>query len=327
VTATRLGSALGDMPPSARDRSPGVSTRSVPHGVRTSIRPGIVSLIGVVPVLVGALAAIAPVGYAGHLLWPVRGAVVPFVVWCAFAPMVRRPTAQRWIARVAYGCREPDAAERDRLDLPWRHALRRAGIPDGRYVPVVMESAALNACAPTGPLLAVTSHAVRALAPDRLEAVLAHELGHRRGWHGLLTYVNAWLMLPIRALWWLPHVMWVPVAPMWRRAVAWHRPIGFLLTLLLAVAATAVSLVVALPAAIAYGGVAMARLLTRQAEYRADTAVVRLGLGAELLAALEHAIETGRDDRPDRPAAPPMPLVRRADRLRSHVTEVRIPAT
>jgi hypothetical protein len=117
--------------------------------------------------------------------------------------------------------------------------------------------------------------------------------------------------------------VWRPVSPMWRRAVAWHRPIGFLMTFALALFATAVTVVAALPAAIAFGGAGLARLSSGHAEFQADSAAVRLGLGPQLLRVLEDFIETGpgRDglSRAERLLALPPMDVRRAQRLRERV--------
>lgn len=295
---------------------PSGSTTSSPQRRRvfhSGLWPSLVALIALAPVLVGSLGIVAPIAFGVHLVWPGWGAVVPFLVWCALVPL---PMTRSPVVRVAYGYREPDDTERERLDTAWSRVLHLAGVPGDRHRLLVVDSAELNACTATGRILGVTAHAARVLTPDRLEAVLAHELGHRLGWHGLLAAVHGWLMLPIRALWWLLRAMWSPVAPMWRRAVAWHRPIGFLLTFLLAVAAIAVSAGAALPAAVAFGGIRVARLFTGTAEHAADAVAVRLGLGTELLATLEHTIETGHNERP---SALPMALVRRAERLRKQL--------
>ncbi|WUI01974.1 M48 family metalloprotease [Spirillospora sp. NBC_00431] len=208
-------------------------------------------------------------------------------------------------ARRAYGYREPGAEERGRLEQPWRDAQRRAGVVAYRLV--VTESDELNACTPFGRTVAVTSHAARTLPPPRLEAVLAHELGHRAG----AALVRAQVTLPSRLLTRVLRAPWAMVVSMWKRAVAWHRPIGFVAAFFLAVAATAVTIVVVAPAGVAYAAALSGRLLAGRAEARADAAVVRMGLGADLLAAVEHRIEqAGRE------GGMPMPLVRRAQGIR-----------
>jgi hypothetical protein len=96
---------------------------------------------------------------------------------------------------------------------------------------------------------------------------------------------------------------------MWKRAVGWHRPIGFLLVFVMALLAAAVTVVVALPAAVGWGVALGARLLSARGEARADAAAVRLGYGAELVAAVEERIE-------HQPHGLPLPLVRRAQAMR-----------
>jgi Zn-dependent protease with chaperone function len=284
----------------------------------------LVSVMALLPVLVGALAIVATVAYGLHLIWPTWGAVIPFALWWAPAPLLFVPATQRLIAWVGYGCREPVGAERDRLERPWRALQHRAGISGGKYQLIVVDSDELNACVVTGRIVVITSGSAGSLPPDQLEAVLAHELGHRLGWNAVLVYVSAQLMLPIQALHWLLRAVWRPVGPLWRRAVAWHRPIGFLMTFVLALFATAVTAAVGLPAAVAFGGVALARLSTGHAEFRADSVAVRLGLGPQLLTVVEQLIETRghcRDElsRAERLLALPPLLVRRAQRLRTNL--------
>lgn len=293
--------------------------------VRRGLWSGMVTFSAILPVAVGSLGIVAPLAYGLHLILPVWGASIPFVVWLALNPLLLIPAFQRMRIRHARGVREPIETESSRLEQPWRDALRRAEIPAAEYRLMVAESGKLNACRAIGRIVVVTSHSVGSLTPGQLEAVLVHELGHRLGWRGPLGYVRDWLMLPTRALSWLLQALWSPVTPMWRRAVAWHRPIGFLLTFLLAIVAAAVSVVAALPAAVAAGGARLARLSTGQDEFHADTVAVRLGLGPDLLSALEHAIGSGQaeadPDRPQTVASLPLPLVRRTQRLRIILAE------
>ncbi|WP_165966903.1 M48 family metalloprotease [Actinomadura sp. 7K507] len=244
--------------------------------------------------------AVAGVAFGGHLVWPVWGAVAVVAVW---AVLLAAPLA----ARRAYGYREPAAAERVQVEQAWRNVQGRAGT--AAYRLVVVESEALNACTPFGRTVAVTSHSARSLPPGTLEAVLAHELGHLLGWRAVPAFLHAQVTLPSRALTWVLRGTWAPVGPMWKRAVAWHRPIGFVAAFLLTVLATAVTVAVALPAAAAQAASRAARLPRGRAEARADAAAVRLGFGAELVAVVEHRIEHA-------PHGLPMPLVRRAQGLR-----------
>jgi hypothetical protein len=175
----------------------------------------------------------------------------------------------------------------------------------------IAHRAAPNACV-SG---LVTTESARSLPPAQLEAVLAHERGHRTGWQRVPTFAITRLTWPSRLLWWTLKTLWTPIAPMWKRAVEWHRPIGFLLVFLLAATATVVTIVLAIPAAVTYAVRLLTRPLTELTEFQADTHAARMGLGTELLAAIEHQIESSKDL--------PLPLVRRAQRLRRHLTETR----
>lgn len=243
---------------------------------------------------------VAGVAFGAHGVWPVWGAVAVVAVW---AVLLAVPLA----APRAYGYREPVDAERVRLRQAWGNVQRRAGV--GAYRLVVVESDELNACTPFGRTVAVTSHSARELPPGRLEAVIAHELGHLLGWRAVPAFVRAQVTLPSRALLRVLRGLWAPVVSMWKRAVAWHRPIGFIAAFLLSVLATAVTVVVAVPAGVAHAAALAARLPAWRAEARADAAAVRLGFGAELVAAVEQRIEQA-------PHGLPMRLVRRAQGLR-----------
>lgn len=294
-----LTSATMDLTPKQKTR-PGRSEQ---------VRWTVVDLMAMVPLLAGALAVIMPVAYALYT-WRPPAALIPFLLWLAAASLWVVPAVQTW-ALSQLACRQPNKEEWGRLEEPWRRAYTRAGVHG--YQLMLLDSSNLNACTTIGRVVAVTTTAVT-LPGDRLEAVLAHELAHTSGWHRGLEYVNAVLMLPIRTLWWLLRVLWAPVRPMWRRAVAWHRPIGFLLTFLLVAAAALVSVVVGAPAAVAWGCARLSRLVRSSTEAYADATVVRSGYGPYLLAALEEHLD--RSSRPEEAIPLPPSLVRRATALR-----------
>ncbi|WP_187414068.1 M48 family metalloprotease [Actinomadura chibensis] len=250
-------------------------------------------------VLVVEVLGVAAAAAWTRSVWPGWGAVIVVAAW---AVLLAVPLG----AGRVHGHREPDGDERARLAEPWRDVQRRAGTSAHRLV--VVDSSELNACASFGRTVAVTADSARSLPPFRLAAVLAHELGHVRGRQAGMAFVRAQVTLPGRALLWTLRAPWSPVAAMWRRAVKWHRPIGFVLAFFAAVAAAAVSAVVAAPALAGGAAAVAARLTGGLAERRADAFAVRTGLGAELLAAVEHRID-GADPMP-------LPLVKRAEALR-----------
>ncbi|WP_339154420.1 M48 family metalloprotease [Actinomadura luteofluorescens] len=254
--------------------------------------------IGLVVAAEGGL--VAAVAFGAGTLWPLWGAVSVFAAW---ALLLLAPLS----AARSYGYREPDGDERARLEHAWRYVQQHAGVSGYRVV--IVESDGLNACRPSARTVAVTSHSARSLPPGHLAAVLAHELGHLQGWRAVPAFVHAQVTLPNRTLRWALRAAWAPIGPMWKRAVEWHRPIGFLGVFLLAAVATVVTALVAVPAALAHAASLGARLLSAGGEARADAAAVRMGFGADLVAAVEHRIEHQRDGLP-------LSLVRRAQGLR-----------
>ncbi|MFD0536347.1 M48 family metalloprotease [Actinomadura luteofluorescens] len=254
--------------------------------------------IGLVVAAEGGL--VAAVAFGAGTLWPLWGAVSVFAAW---ALLLLAPLS----AARSYGYREPDGDERARLEHAWRYVQQHAGVSGYRVV--IVESDGLNACRPSARTVAVTSHSARSLPPGHLAAVLAHELGHLQGWRAVPAFVHAQVTLPNRTLRWALRTAWAPIGPMWKRAVEWHRPIGFLGVFLLAAVATVVTALVAVPAALAHAASLGARVLSAGGEARADAAAVRMGFGADLVAAVEHRIEHQRDGLP-------LSLVRRAQGLR-----------
>jgi Zn-dependent protease with chaperone function len=290
-----------------------------PGAVR-STGPGPVSIIVavamLVPAAIGALAIVAPIAYGLHVVWPVWGALAPFAVWVLGAVAATWP--REAIQRAWYGYRDPTAEEHRRLTEPSRRALWRLGVTAGRYRLMIAESDAPSAPAVTGRTIVMTSYAVNGLPPDRMEAVLAHEIGHHLGLHAVPVFCHTLLTLPIRVLWWLLARIWQPVRRMWAIAKRWHTPFGFLVSFVFTVAVALLVVVSAVPAGIALVGATLARLSTDRTEFLADAAVVDIGLGPQLLAALEDAIEAGHTgtDRLTRLLSVQPLVVRRAQRLR-----------
>jgi Zn-dependent protease with chaperone function len=233
--------------------------------------------------VIGAAVVVGWVALTLYLLWRPWGAVIPFVAWAASALALLTSPIQEFIARAVLGCREVDA---DPVNEVWQSVRRRVGgAPD--YTLVMIDSEGLCACSGLGRIIAVTSTSASSLPSGQLEAVLAHELGHRHGQRAWMDVATAQAMLPVWGLRWCLRALWKPVVPMWRRAVEWHRPIGFLLTFLLLSAAALVSVAVAVPVALASLAKRTAALASRTKDADADAFAVSLGLGVPLLAAVE----------------------------------------
>lgn len=303
--------------PGRFDSAPGPAPEPPP---RRSVRGGVRGFAALLPVILAAALIVGLASYGLNLVWPVWGALVPFAAWWLPAPLVALPSARRFVARSWYGCREPTREESDRLRAPWADVLRRAGTPAGRYRLMVVESEELNAYASGGGIVTVTTLAVRKLPPRRLEAVLAHELGHHLRRHLLPEFLLAQLLLPVRFLWGVTRAVWWPVRRMYRLAVIWHTPFGFLLTGLLAIVAAAVFVAFAVPAALAYGGAALSGLGRDRSELEADAEAVRLGLGEPLLAVIEDFVTSGEQASRRRILRTPL-ILRRAHRIRELLAE------
>jgi Zn-dependent protease with chaperone function len=301
---------------------PGATSRSEPPAPHAGGPGGpgllstILTLATLVPAAVGALTVAAPIAYGLHLVWPVWGWIVPFALWTAGAVLASWPNEK--LQRTWYGYRDPTTEELRRLAEPVRRVLRRLDLAASRYRLVVTESDEPNAPATTGRTVVVTSYAAKSLPPEQAEAVLAHELSHRIGLHAVPVFCFKQLTVPIRTLWWLLTRIWRPVQRMWRVAVRWHTPFGFLVTFLLAIAVAVIFVISAIPAGIAFIGATLSRVSVDRTEFTTDAAVAALGLGPQLLAALETAIEADRvtADRVGRLLAIPPLAVRRAQRLR-----------
>jgi Zn-dependent protease with chaperone function len=212
---------------------------------------------------------------------------------------------------VAGQSRQPTAEESERLMRLLSAVAERGGSHPGRLIVHVEDTPGVNAAAGAGHLMFVTTGAL-ALPDDRLEAVLAHELGHHRGLHPILTAVMWWLRIP--------GVLLNKVYLFLRRAVALSggmfgalgRVLAVPLLLLLTIWQVAVMWVF-------YLGELLAMRAARVAEFEADEAAASWGYAEPLAQTLEdlaaHADEpTGRLAQlmADHP-----PLEVRVERLRS----------
>jgi Zn-dependent protease with chaperone function len=140
---------------------------------------------------------VAPASALGLLFdHPVTFAVVAVVLSVAGAALLFvRPVELRVASVLAGETSELAPADAERLGRLLREVGARAGIETARLMVRVQPDAGVNASAGAAHLLFVTKGAL-ALPDDELEGVLAHELGHHRGLHPVLTAVVWWLRLP-----------------------------------------------------------------------------------------------------------------------------------
>jgi len=150
----------------------------------------------------GAARVDAPVSLIGLLFdRPVDFALAATALVSGGAVLMFVPPVERRIAGVFAPSREPEPAERERLERLLGELGQRSRIKTGRLILRVQDSEQLNAAAGAAHLLFVSEAAMRLPDPE-LEALLAHELGHHRGMHPIVTAMVWWLSLPGEALAW-----------------------------------------------------------------------------------------------------------------------------
>jgi Zn-dependent protease with chaperone function len=282
-----------------------------------SRRPGRATLALVVAMLAFALfgmaRVVAPVSALGLLFdEPVGFAVVAAVTSVAGAVLLFYRPVELAMARLVAGePRAPTAEESERLMRLLTRAGERGGLDPERLIVHVQDDPGVNASAGAGHLLFVTSGAL-GLPDDQLEAVLAHELGHHRGLHPVLTAVLLWLRIPGTLLNMIYRWLRRAVALVGASLGVLGRLLAVPLVLLLVIWQIAVMWLF-------YVGELLASRAARVTEYDADATAASWGYAEPLAHALEGlgAKETAPTGRLARLTAdhPPLPL--RIDRLRS----------
>ena len=280
-------------------------------------RPGrttlALALAILVLVLFGMARVTAPISALGLLFdEPLGFGIAAAVTSVAGAVLLFIPRVELAVmGAVAGASREPAEDERTRLERLLRSVGERAGFTTDRLVLRVQEDSGVNAAAGGGHLLFVTSGAL-ALSDDELEAILAHELGHHRGLHPVLTAVVSWLRLPGVAL--------AAVYGLLRRAVsvvggvfgALGRVLALPLFLLLAIWQVAVMWLY-------YAGELLATRAARISEHEADAAAARWGYAEPLSRLYERLAprQAQPSGRLARLMADHPPLAERIERLRA----------
>jgi Zn-dependent protease with chaperone function len=281
-------------------------------------RPGRTTLALAVPiflfVLFGMARVTAPVSALGAVFdSPLVFAIVAAIISLAGAVLLFIRPIELAVGRALAGpSRTPTAEELERLDRLLAHAGSRAGIRPERLLVRVQEDSGVNASAGAAHLLFVTSGALE-LPHERLEAILAHELGHHRGLHPILTAVVWWLRLPGAALAAVYNVLRRAVSAVGARLGNLGRVLALPLLLLLAIWQVAVMWLF-------YAAELLAMRAARISEHEADAAAARWGYARPLADAYDalsgHEVEPA--GRMARLMADHPPLAGRIERLRSY---------
>ncbi|SPF05116.1 M48 family metalloprotease [Streptomyces sp. MA5143a] len=204
---------------------------------------------------------------------------IPVGCWAASGALAFHRPCERLLARWLYGLRHPTPEEARKLTSVWRKVTARAGVDPDAYQLWVEDSDEVNAMAAAGHIVGVTSHSLRSLAPARLAAVLAHELGHHVGGHPWASLITIWYTLPAKLTWRLLRRLAARVdrLPVGTAAVV----IGVLGATVFAVATATYGLVL-LPLATPY----LVAAVSRRSELRADEHAAGLGFAPQLMAVL-----------------------------------------
>jgi STE24 endopeptidase len=110
------------------------------------------------------------------------------------------PPAEGILARTLMRRRKPTLGEERYLRSLWQGVTQAAGIDGSRYTLWVEESEEVNATAFEGHMVSVTRWALENEQPLRLQAVLAHELGHHMGGHAWPKGLAFWYSWPARKI-------------------------------------------------------------------------------------------------------------------------------
>ncbi|HEY3142710.1 MAG TPA: M48 family metalloprotease [Acidimicrobiales bacterium] len=243
-------------------------------------------------------AALVPLSYV--VLYPVYKLVqyatdlpsypVIFLFYCAIGLLTFLKPVQRLLLSVLFGARDPTPTEAAQLKPAWDAIRRRAQISENRFLVTMVDSHDINAAATGGGVVTVSTAALSLLSPDELEGILAHELGHHVGSHGLALPLAHWLVTPVASL--------GEVGRRLSRAgcmftvacvVALVFGIGAI-GIAFGVAAAVVGIVLLVAGSVAgsLGGI-----VGRFSEYSADQAAVDLGFGPQLESALDQYSRLG----------------------------------
>ncbi len=220
------------------------------------------------------------------------------IAYYAVVPLALLPGMhwlQLWI--VGSGTRDPSVNESAKLNLAWRNVLKQADLKrPSRLRLRVTDSADLNAEARGAHLVVVTTAALTILSASELEGVLAHELGHHRGFHSVAGLTWHWLQQPL--FWTQRAALLLMAVGNWLGWLAanvmnvfgrsgWVVLVGLLLQVLLWATTWALVALSWVIYGITKGAALLMLWMKRRAEFVADRHAVQLRYGPHLLAAFD----------------------------------------
>jgi Zn-dependent protease with chaperone function len=276
-------------------------------------RPGRTTLALVVPlalfIVFGMARVVAPVGLLGVVFDDPRDFAIAAAATSLLGAVLLaiRPFELRVAGVIAGPSEPPTPEERARLEPLLARVGEKAGIDPSRLILRVQDSPGVNAAAGGGHLLFVTRGAF-GLPDESLEAILAHELGHHRGLHPVMTAVVWWLRLPGAAIAAVYRVLRRAVAAVTSRLGALGRLIAIPLLLALVVWQVTVMWLF-------YVADLFAQRAARISEYEADATAARWGYAEPLAAAYRSMPEVEDERRWKRLMDDHPPLHERIERL------------
>jgi Zn-dependent protease with chaperone function len=289
-------------------------------------RPGRTALALAPPLLLfvafGVARVTAPVSALGLLFDDPRDfAIAAALTSILGALLLMSRPVELMVSRVIAGATsEPDPSQRERLERLLATVSICARVDPERLVVRVQDHIGVNASAGAGHLLFVTRGAL-ALPDDRLEAILAHELGHHRGLHPLLAAVIWWLRLPGAGLAAVYRLLRRAVGRLGERLGRLGRLLAIPLVILLLVWQVVVMWLF-------YVAELLAMRAVRISEYEADAAAASWGYAVPLISTYRELIsrESEPPGRLARLMADHPPLPKRIVRLEGHLAEARLAA-
>jgi Zn-dependent protease with chaperone function len=213
---------------------------------------------------------------------------VVIAVWLLSGAVVLWPATERLLTRYALRLREPTGVERERLSLTIGPVAHVAGVDDSSYTLRVRDAEEPVVATVPGSTVAVSRWAATSLPPRLLEAVLAREVGRRRGTSPRLSLLAYWYSIPARLLLGAARGLVRAISAVTRAVPAVGRLIAiFLLICWLGMILTSQIRGEGTLGLVWYITPVVAPVLlawfSRYAEKRADRASARLGYGASLV--------------------------------------------
>ncbi len=121
--------------------------------------------------------------------------VIWLLLWTAGAGIMFLSPVEDFYARAILGVRRPASNELRKLEPLVQRVCASAGVSHNSFTLWVQDTPEVNAFARAGRTMSVTSFGLEQ-SPDKLEAILAHELGHHLGGHAFIQGVMNWFSLP-----------------------------------------------------------------------------------------------------------------------------------